>query len=213
MRFAVMGNFAGTDVAKKAKQHQPPLGPREMVIKWVKAMGGFYYTKESAERLMYQHSQIPNFFIVLKDATEQLCKGTMTSEDFRGYEMTSKKKKYASTTKPEALSSLAIDLRKFAGGDFKFLEVNYILDSLYSDAVLDPLEYQIKPGSKREKIIVNNIRPLLMDQINGKTSKDNVSAIVALKRKRLQEKNEGRPTPALKRKRVGENNEDSPIVE
>ena len=36
------------------------------------------------------------------------------------------------------LSPAAIQCRKFAGSDFKFLMLDYLVDSLYFDSVIDP---------------------------------------------------------------------------
>ena len=50
--------------------------------------------------------------------------------------------------------------------------------------LIDPEPYIIHPGSKLVVNRVNDKRPLLLDQCSGKTSVENVSAIVALKRYR-----------------------------
>ena len=60
----------------------------------------------------------------------------------------------------------AIKWRKFAGSDFKFLKLEYLVDSFYSDyySVIDPTSYQLHPGSNFSATYVIDKRPLLMDQ-------------------------------------------------
>ena len=50
--------------------------------------------------------------------------------------------------------------------------------------LFDPEPYVFHPGSNFVENRVNNKRPLFLDQCSGKTSVENVSAIVALKRYR-----------------------------
>ena len=78
------------------------------------------------------------------------------------------------------LSPAAIQCRKFAGSDFKFLKLEYLVDSLYSDSVIDPTFYQLHPGSNFSAIYVNDKRPLLMEQCQT-SGESKISAIVALR--------------------------------
>ena len=75
--------------------------------------------------------------------------------------------------------------RKFAGSDFKFLKLEYLVDSLYSDSVIDPTFYQLHPGSNFSAIYVNDKRPLLMEQCQT-SGESKVSAIVALRKHRAE---------------------------
>ena len=79
------------------------------------------------------------------------------------------------------LSPAAIQWCKFAGSDFKFLKLEQIVDSLYSDSVTDQKPYQLCPGSTLSAIHVNDKQPLLMEQCQtGCESK--VSLIVSLRK-------------------------------
>ena len=53
---------------------------------------------------------------------------------------------------------------KFAGSDFKFLKLEYIVDSLYSDSVINPTSYQLHPVGNFSANYVNDMGPLLMEQ-------------------------------------------------
>ena len=62
------------------------------------------------------------------------------------------------------LSLAAIQCQKFVGSDFKFLKLEYLVDSPYSDSVIDPTSYQLHPGSNFSAIYVNDKRSRLMEQ-------------------------------------------------
>ena len=59
-------------------------------------------------------------------------------------------------------------ISSFTGSDFKFYELDNIVDSLYSDSVIDPTSstYQLHPESKLPAIFVKDkkLKPLLMEQ-------------------------------------------------
>ena len=83
------------------------------------------------------------------------------------------------------VSRATIQCRKFAGSDIIFLMLEYLLDSLYSDSVIDPISYQLHPGSDFSAIYVNGRGPLLIEQ--GQTGGEcKVSAIVALRKHRAE---------------------------
>ena len=67
------------------------------------------------------------------------------------------------------LSDTAKICRSFAGSDVTFISLDYISDSRESAVVLDPYKaaYRLLPGSNVKKMNVNDIRPLLLDQINA----------------------------------------------
>ena len=50
--------------------------------------------------------------------------------------------------------------------------------------MLDPKDYTIAPGSNFRRARVNDLRPLFLDQISGKKSNENISAVAYLKRYR-----------------------------
>ena len=50
--------------------------------------------------------------------------------------------------------------------------------------LLDPKDYTIAPGSNFRRARVNDMRPLFLDQISGKKSNENISAVAYLKRYR-----------------------------
>ena len=53
-----------------------------------------------------------------------------------------------------------------------------------SNVILDPGKYIIRPGHLINPMKINDMRPILMDQIDDNKSIANTSAIVALKRNR-----------------------------
>ena len=80
------------------------------------------------------------------------------------------------------LSPAVIQSRKFASSDFKFLKLE---DLVISGSVIEPISYQLQPGSILSDIYVNDKRRLLMEQRRtGGESK--VSAIVALRKHRVE---------------------------
>ena len=80
------------------------------------------------------------------------------------------------------LSPAVIQSRKFACSDFKFLKLE---DLVISGSVIEPISYQLQPGSNLSDIYVNDKRRLLMEQRRtGGESK--VSAIVALRKHRVE---------------------------
>ena len=61
-------------------------------------------------------------------------------------------------------NKLAKKRRNFAGSDFKFLKLEYLVDSLYSDSVINPTSYQLHPVVNFSANYVNDKGPLLMEQ-------------------------------------------------
>ena len=62
------------------------------------------------------------------------------------------------------MTSAAIHGGKFVGSAVKFLKLENIVDSLYSDSVIDPTSYQLHPWIIFSAIYVNDKRQLLMQQ-------------------------------------------------
>ena len=65
-----------------------------------------------------------------------------------------------------------------------FITVEYVLKMMKSNVILDPEKYIIRHGLMINPMKINDMRPLLMDQIDGNKSIANTSAIEALKRYR-----------------------------
>ena len=65
-----------------------------------------------------------------------------------------------------------------------FITVENVLETMKSNVILDPENYIIRPGLLINPLKLNDMRPLLMDQIDDDKSLANTSAIVALKRYR-----------------------------
>ena len=86
--------------------------------------------------------------------------------------------------KGEKLKPAALTCRKFASGGFKFITAHYVLKMKKSSVILDPKGFIIEPGRLNKRTIVNDMRPLLMSQIDENNSTKNMSAIVALKKHR-----------------------------
>ena len=86
--------------------------------------------------------------------------------------------------KGEKLKAAALTCRKFASGGFKFITADYVLKMKKSSVILDPKGFIIEPGRLNKRTIVNDMRPLLMSQIDQSNSTKNMSAIVALKKHR-----------------------------
>ena len=64
------------------------------------------------------------------------------------------------------------------------MEKNFIMDVKKVVTLLDPKDYTIAPGSNFRRARVNDMRPLFLDQISGKKSNENISAVAYLKRYR-----------------------------
>lgn len=239
LRFLVTGSYAGTTAVTAGAERTPSVSPQAMVEEWIRELGGVVIQRGAAESLYYHYSRTPNHFIVLKDG-EELYRGTMTDAELldyrakqarkvppksrRGSKKTSLRPTTADDTasdssatgsatgaKRKSLSAVAKLCREFAGGQMTFLRMDYIVDSLTSEVVLDPYsdQYKLIPGSNVKKRVVKDIRPLLMHQttlddgvdVNSTATGDRISAISALKSYRKTRKTQSsddtasRPTP------------------
>ena len=85
--------------------------------------------------------------------------GNESPTDLKPIDTGQKPNKRAGKNKP---SPAAIQCPKFAGSDFKLLKLEYLVDDLYSDSVIDPTSHQLHPGSNFSSIYVNDKRPLSM---------------------------------------------------
>ena len=150
---------------------------KQMIIK----MGGTVLENEKANVLMSTHSQLPNCFVLVQDEKDLII-GTVSTEELNVVQ----KPRYrgSSTTrdgaiKPSQYSKIA---KQLAAGGFKFLKIDFVSEVDEKKKLIDPEPYIIQAGSKLVEIRVNDKRPLFLDQCNGKTLGEGVSAIVALKR-------------------------------
>jgi hypothetical protein len=210
MRFYVIGSFGGTEAAREGQLCNPKIQPQDMVVVWIEELGGLVHSKSTAQTLLYSHSRTPNCFIIVKDDRD-LMLGTTAQDDVGrdaiadtetnmsdNNQRRKKKCGISSTTncsdnpagrasaagKQRKVSAAALNCRKFAGGDFIFLRLDYITDTRKSNIVLDPENYRLMPGEFVRKIIVNDVRPLLLDQCTGNEENNRISSIVALRRHR-----------------------------
>ena len=82
------------------------------------------------------------------------------------------------------LSPAALACKRFASGGFMFITVDYVLKMMKSNVILDPEKYVIRPGLLINSMKINDMRPLLIDQIDDNKLIANTSCIVASKRYR-----------------------------
>ena len=204
MRFLLVGTFPGLPTTEGRKK-TPTVSGQKMLEEWITKMGGKCYTKDAFTTLLKSHSRTPHCFLVMKNSGE-LDKGTCTPaelvyrrsrrplqevlEDSATDGQTTDTNANGATAdqrKTQKLQCYAKICRDFAGGDMTFLKVLYITKSLKSTTVLDPYLYTMKPGSNVKKRHVNEIRPLLLDQIEGAQTGEEgsrTSTVVALKKHR-----------------------------
>ena len=154
--------------------------------------------KKTQRIKMKSHSNILNFYVFVKDEEDlinatgdkhqleamrtklQLHRHCTTSELSTDAE--SRENEKCSTKKK--LSPAALVCKRFASGGFMFITVEYVLKMMKSNVILDPEIYFIRPGHLINPMKINDMRPILMDQIDDNKSKANTSAIVTLKRYR-----------------------------
>ena len=82
------------------------------------------------------------------------------------------------------MSPAALACKRFASGGFLFITVEYVLKMVESNVILDPEKHIMRPELLIHPMKLNDMRPLLMNQIDDNKSIANTSAIVALKRNR-----------------------------
>ena len=90
-----------------------------------------------------------------------------------------KNKKFSTKKK---LSPAALACKRSASGGLMFITNEYVLKMMKSTVILDPEKYIIRPGLLINPMKINDMRPLLMDQIDDNKSIENTSAIVKLKK-------------------------------
>ena len=76
--------------------------------------------------------------------------------------------------------SCSFGLQKICVGGFMFITVEYVLEMMKSNVILDHEKYIIRPGLLINPMKINDMRQLLMDQVDD----NKLIAIVALKRYR-----------------------------
>ena len=161
-------------------------------------MEGVVYEKENAENIMKSHSNILNIYVIVKDERDLI---NATGDKHQLEAMRTKLKLHRHCTASELstdaesredekcstkkkLSPAALACKRFASVGFMFITVEYGLEMMKSNVILDPEKYIIRPGLLINPMKINDMRPLLMDQIDDNKSIANTSAIVALKRYR-----------------------------
>ena len=192
LRFLIAGCFTKFTIGPKKKLTQGILKD------YILDMGGVVYDKEKAETLMRSHSNILNFYVVIKDE-EDLVNATGDTQQIEAMRTKLKLHRHSSaselTTDAESkefkrhptkrkLSPAALTCKKFASGGFKFITVEYVLEMMESAVILDPENFIIPPGRLTTRMKVNDMRPLFRQQIDVNNSIANMSAISALKRYR-----------------------------
>ncbi len=195
MRFLVVGLYTG-EVAIQGKLRDPALTPHDMMEQWIRELGGMVYEKQAFLTLQRSYSRTPHCFIVLNDGKQLMLATTNPTTKPNDTDAESDASRIGTPapnirTKPK-LSAAAKQCREFAGGNMTFLKHTYITASLKSNVVLDPYsdEYILLPGPNIKKIIVKDIRPLLLQQMIGLAPGQSklVSAISALKNNRRASK-------------------------
>ena len=133
--FFVVGNFGSMK--------------NEAIQNAITEMGGTVCTKASAETLLFLHSTCPNCFVVMKDEKELRKSTDVLKESTNDKELIGVPKKSVSEN---AATPTGLLCRKFAGGVWKFIHFSFVLDSLESDRILDPKNYEMLPGRNVKKL-------------------------------------------------------------
>ena len=115
-----------------------------MAEKWIHDLRGTVLTKSNAQIILRGNSKTPNCFVLLKH-DKDLVTGTMTVDErlqsrVAGNESTTDLKSSETWQKPNARAgkkSAGIQCRKIAGSEFSFLKLQNIVDSLYSESVME----------------------------------------------------------------------------
>ena len=195
MRFTSIGRLGVVDGLSLTK---------DILIKLINEMGGIFIEHDQADTLMKTHSRLPNCFVLVKDE-EDLVIATGSVQEVE--ELKKKKPKKGNRNKSRHSTSSDSDsqypsssqftarqkketaqysqiAQKFAQGGLTFLKKHFIMDVKKAGTLLDPKDYTITPGSNFRRARVNDLRPLFLDQISGKKSNENISAVAYLKRYR-----------------------------
>ena len=164
----------------------------------ISEMGDVVYEKENAQNIMKSDSNILNFYVIVKNEEDLI---NATGDKHQLEAMRRKLKLHRQCTASELstdaesredekcstkkkLSPAALACKRFASGGFMFITVEYVVEMMKSNVILDPEKYIIRPGILINSMEINDMRPLLIDHIYDNKSIANTSAIVALKRYR-----------------------------
>ena len=165
MKFLFLGRFA--------KTKQTDLEDK------VEALGGTYFEKSQAIRVMKSHSSTPHCYVVLPNDKELKAGISKTIPSDSGQ------------TNRDPISRNALTCRLFAGGNFKFLDVKYIYHVEKCGSVQDPTKYLFSlVNSHAPKHIFKGRRNLFKGQRDQCTNQSR-SAIASIK-KSNKEKQEQR---------------------
>lgn len=150
LRFMVLGTFKTKNI-NNAKLEQ-----------WIRDLGGDVLQKAAAEILLKKHSQTPNCFVVVDNATDL--------EKMLQVE-SSVKTNHAET------------VRQFSAGNWRFVSWTFVRDSMEAEKTLDPENYCFNVRGNTNSIRVNDSRPLFKNQRLGHNS-GCVSAISSVRQMR-----------------------------
>ena len=152
------------------------------VKQMIEDMGGIVLDNDRAGVLMSTHSHLTNWFVIVKDEKDLII-GTGSTNEIKDLKPKRRRRSPSSTRDGEnEPSQHSIVAKRFAAGGFKFIKIDFLTEVYEKSILIDPEPYVIHPGSELVVNRVNDKRPLLLDQCSGRTSVENVSAIVALKR-------------------------------
>ena len=169
--------------------------------------GAYSLKHDQADTLMKTHSRLPNCFVLVKDEedlviatgsvqeTEELqkkmlpanklnrSKSRLSTSQSSDSDSQYPSSQFTARQKRET-AQYSQNAQKFAQGGLTVLKKNFITDVKKVATLLDPKDFTIAPRSNFRRARVNDMRPLFVDQISGKKSNENISAMVYLKRYR-----------------------------
>ena len=196
MRFTSIGKLGVTDGISLTK---------DVLIKLINEVGGIFIEHDQADTLRKTRSRLPNCFVLVKDKEDLIfATGSLQEVEELKKKMPEKtnrnKSRHSTSQSPDSDSQYPSSqftarqkketaqysqiAQKFAQGGLTFLKKNFIMDVKKVVTLLDPKDYTIAPGSNFRRARVNDMRPLFLDQISGKKSNENISAVAYLKRYR-----------------------------
>ena len=157
-RFYILGNIPKN------------IGTKPIIESKICEMGGMILSKEQAKLLAKNSSRTPFCYVLLPNDKELKLgtaerTGTITeTESEREGETSLPKAPNPNATRQPRLKGTALACREFAATDFKFININFILDTENGGKMIDPEPYILKPLTSFKKNYVNDTRPLLANQ-------------------------------------------------
>ena len=154
------------------------------VKQMIKNMGQIVFDNDRAGVLMNTHSHLLNCFVIVKDEKDLIIDTGSTDEINDLIPKPSRRSSSSTRGGENEPSKHSIVAKRFAAGGFKFIKIDFLAEVYEKSILIDPEPCVIQPGSKMIENRVNEETPLLLDKCSGKTSVENVTANVALKRYR-----------------------------